>query len=145
MTTAGANIMGVRHCTSSALQGGKPRELNSLPIWPNGSRKTKLCEDYWMLRYDTKWCIRGDKCWFHHSSAHMTPYSKTLTTHVERNTVIPGCPRPKENCWVLREGYPAPWPLEGVSHLNKDGFTYSPTPQKRAVGPYMQSAMGPSS
>ena len=92
-----------------------------------------------MLREGNKGCHRGDRCWFHHSSAHMTPCSKMLVSHVEKNVLLLGCPRPQDELWILRQNYPAPWPLIGVSHLTKDGETYAPKPQQWAVGPFKLS------
>ena len=60
-----------------------------------------------------------------------------IISHVEKGIVLPGCPKPQEHdTWTLRPGYPAPWPLEGISHLMKDGFTYSAEPQSWANGPF---------
>ena len=59
----------------------------------------------------------------------MTNYTKTLLTYVERNMVIPGCPKPMGQSWVFRHIYLAPWPQQGVSYLNQDGVTYSDTHQ----------------
>ena len=38
--------------------------------------------------------------------------------------------------WKLREGYPAPWPLERISHMMQDGASYSAEPQEWATGPF---------
>ena len=92
-----------------------------------------------MLRAGLKGCARGDQCWFHHSSAQMTPYSKMSISHVERNVVLSGCPRPQDRSWRIRANYPAPWPINGVSHLTQDGQSYAPTPQTWAVGPFKLS------
>ena len=87
------------------------QEVENLPRFKNCRRKTVLCRFYWRGG-----CRRGARCYFWHSTAHMTTHMKVLMSHCVRDVVLPGCPKPiAKDRLQLRVGYPAPWPLEGVT------------------------------
>ena len=108
--------------------------MDSVPHWKRGPRRCEPCRHYWMLDPGSRGCRRGDRCYFIHSSAHMTPAMKTLISHVEQNVVLSGCPRPPDKQPSIRQNYPAPWPVHGISHLRADGITYDAKPQEENWG-----------
>ena len=112
------------------------QEMETMPHWRHGPRRCYPCNDYWMLgsRSKGRGCHRGDRCFFIHSSAHMTLAMKTTISHVEHNMVLSGCPKPQDKNPCIRRGYPAPWLVQGVSHLMADGIGYSPDPQEENWG-----------